>query len=517
VSSRVGDETIRQFGTGTSSRDPLIGTTVDSYQVESVVGTGAMGIVYRGVHNVIGKAVAIKVLKPDYADDPEMVQRLVREARTVNAIRHPGIVDIFGFGTLPRSGQPYIVMDLLEGEPLDAFIAREAPVPVRTAGAILEELLSALHAAHQVGVVHRDLKPGNVFLEALPEGGFKLKVIDFGLARQADKAGGSIRPTNPGTLIGTPAFMAPEQVLGQKLSPATDLYAVGGIAYQLLTGHLPHEAPSAIEVLSQKMSHDPIRPKQWNPKLSDELDAWVMSMLAREIPDRLGDADEARRQLRRLLDVRTLSGPQVPGTQGPIPRGSQGGVVPKKSWVGPQPSTSEKASDVSTEDHYSPFAQTQGALPVPELTPPNRTMPYGHAVPDHLKQTSPLPVMREVPDVTLRPGQLRADGADTTDPLRPAEPLPAVTPPAFTPPNFSPPEPAPTLLLRPESTAPPGEPVPTLLMRPESAAPPATTRPPPEADGDDESLAPSRTPLVLALIGTIAALLAGLWWLFSLK
>lgn len=502
MSSRVGDETIRQFG-GPPRGDPLIGTTVDSYEVDSVVGAGAMGIVYRGVHNVIGKAVAIKVLKPDYADDPDMVQRLIREARTVNAIRHPGIVDIFGFGTLPKTGQPYIVMDLLEGEPLDAFIAREAPVPVRVAGPILEELLGALHAAHQVGVVHRDLKPGNVFLEALPEGGFKLKVIDFGLARQADRAGGSIRPTNPGTLIGTPAFMAPEQVLGQKLSAATDLYAVGGIAYQLLTGHIPHEAPSAIEVLSQKMSHDPIRPKQWNPKLPDELDGWVMSLLAREVHDRLGDADEARRRLRRLLDTRTQSGPHA-AQAGPTPRAHpHAGVVPKREWndgrtILAEPEEHEKAADVSTEDHYSPFARTQGAMPVPQMTPPRPTEPYGMpSVPEHLKQTSKLPSQPEY-DETIRPGQLlaRQYGVSGTEP---EHDVAAVEPPMPTP------------------LAPPSRVVKTAILAPEPQPPPAAITQSDAEDTQQPAPSPSRTPLVLALIGTITALLVGLWWLFSLK
>lgn len=498
MSSRVGDETIRQFG-GPPRGDPLIGTTVDSYEVESLVGAGAMGIVYRGVHNVIGKAVAIKVLKPDYADDPEMVQRLIREARTVNAIRHPGIVDIFGFGTLPRTGQPYIVMDLLEGEPLDVYIKREAPVPLRTAGPILEELLGALHAAHQVGVVHRDLKPGNVFLEALPEGGYKLKVIDFGLARQADKAGGSIRPTNPGTLIGTPAFMAPEQVLGQKLSAATDLYAVGGIAYQLLTGHLPHEAPSAIEVLSQKMSHDPIRPRQWNPKLPEELDAWVMSLLAREIHDRLGDADEARRRLRRLLDTRTQSGPHA------VRPNSGSGVVPKREWVNDgrtliAGAEGEKAADVSTEDHFSPFAQTQGALPIPQMTPPRPTEPYGlPSVPEHLRQTSKLPVQSDVNDETIRPGMLSARSY-SPDATEPETSVPAVTPPMPTP-----------------QAPPPHQLMKTAILPPAPAEQPASATQPDPEDTLQPALQPSRAPLVLALIGTIGALIAGLWWLFSLK
>ena len=153
-------------------------------------------------------------------------------------------------------------------------------MPAKETYPLIDELLGALAAAHQVGVIHRDLKPGNVFVENKPDGKRAIKVIDFGLARQADRAGGSVRPTNPGTLLGTPAFMAPEQVLGTKVSPETDLYAVGGIAYQMLTNHLPHEAPSAIEVLSQKMKHDPIRPKQWQPQLPEELLAPLVDVIS---------------------------------------------------------------------------------------------------------------------------------------------------------------------------------------------------------------------------------------------
>ncbi len=302
------DETINDFR-GPMGRDPLLGSRIDDYEVQSVIGTGAMGIVYRVQHAVIGKPAALKVLKPDYADDPDMVQRLIREARTVNAIRHPGIVDIFGFGTLPN-GQSYIVMDLLEGEPLDAWVKREAPASFKKVAPILDEILGALHAAHLVGVIHRDLKPGNVFYESHPEGRNPVKIIDFGLARQADRAGGSVRPTNPGTLIGTPAFMAPEQVLGTKVFPATDLYAVGGIAYQMLTGRIPHEAPSAIEVISQKMKFDPVPPRQWVPSIDEDVDSWVMMLLEREPDRRPESADDARRLLRRLMDGRTRADEQ---------------------------------------------------------------------------------------------------------------------------------------------------------------------------------------------------------------
>lgn len=375
---KPGDETINDFR-GPMGRDPLVGSRVDDYEVQSIIGAGAMGIVYRVQHAVIGKPAALKVLKPDYADDPDMVQRLIREARTVNAIRHPGIVDIFGFGTLPN-GQPYIVMDLLEGEPLDAWVKREAPAPFKKVWPILDEILGALHAAHLVGVIHRDLKPGNVFYESHPEARSHVKIIDFGLARQADRAGGSVRPTNPGTLIGTPAFMAPEQVLGTKVFPATDLYAVGGIAYQMLTGRIPHEAPSAIEVISQKMKFDPVSPKQWVPTLDDDIESWVMMLLDREPERRPESADDARHMLRRIADGRTRSddrlkpvapvqqktilrtevptalvssqppvgAPALPSNQTPAPKLSNQTPAPKPSNQTPAPKRSSGSQPVLT-------------------------------------------------------------------------------------------------------------------------------------------------------------------------
>ena len=421
MASRIGDETIRNVNLATVA-DPVLGQVVDSYKIESLIGSGAMGMVYRGVHQIIGKAAAIKVLKADYADDPEMVQRLIREARTVNAIRHPAIVDIFGFGTL-RSEQPYIIMDLLEGDPLDEYLKEHAPMKLRQVAPFLDELLSALSAAHAVGVIHRDLKPGNVFVESKPDGQKGIKVIDFGLAKQADRAGGSVKPTNPGTLLGTPAFMAPEQVLGSKVTPATDLYAVGGIAYQMLTNHLPHEAPSAIEVLSQKMSHDPIRPRQWQPALDEDLDAWVMRLLHREPEQRFQEAEDARRALRRITDGRTS------GNRVALNRASATGVVPKREWgdaktvmtesVAPVPAEA-KAADVSTDNHFSPWAKTNvehpEMLPEPAVTPTTRPrfqssrleLPTTSADPEEILQSQSGPAVAPHPgeqtDVALGPG-----------------------------------------------------------------------------------------------------------------
>lgn len=359
--TKVGDETIRSTAPGAGG-DPLLGEVVQSYKIQSLIGIGAMGMVYRGVHQIIGKAAAIKVLKADFSEDPDMVQRLIREARTVNAIRHPAIVDIFGFGTLP-SGQPYIVMDLLEGNPLDQYIKSRAPMKLRHASPLLDELLSAICAAHAVGVIHRDLKPGNVFVESKPDGQLGIKVIDFGLAKMATRAGGSVKPTNPGTLLGTPAFMAPEQISGTKVTPATDLYAVGGIAYQMLTNRFPHQAPSAIEMLSLKMAQDPIPPKQLIPTLDVDLDGWVMKLLSREPEKRYQTAEEARRVLRRITDGRTSSTGNRPALIRPIDSDAQ------TLTQHPDPSLEEGGPEVSTDHNKmpSPWAETKlGPSSAPE-------------------------------------------------------------------------------------------------------------------------------------------------------
>ena len=265
-------------------------------------------------------------------------------------------------------------MDLLEGDPLDEYLKEHAPMKLRQVAPFLDELLSALSAAHAVGVIHRDLKPGNVFVESKPDGQKGIKVIDFGLAKQADRAGGSVKPTNPGTLLGTPAFMAPEQVLGTKVTPATDLYAVGGIAYQMLTNHLPHEAPSAIEVLSQKMAHDPIRPRQWQPdprrgarRLGDEP---ALARARAALPGRRRGTPRAAPHHRRahLAAARAIARASPAASTGVVPR-REWGEAKTLVTESVAPETAEKAADVSTDNHVSPWAKTNIEHPVTEPEP----------------------------------------------------------------------------------------------------------------------------------------------------
>jgi eukaryotic-like serine/threonine-protein kinase len=240
------------WATDPSIKDPLIGTSVCGYVIKGRLGQGGMGIVYEGEQPMIGKRVAIKVLRAEIAQDPEQVQRLVSEARAVNAVGHRGIIDVFGYGEL-TDGRQCIVMEYLDGEPLSDLLIRNhnenRETPVLEVLLILEEILSALGGAHGAGVIHRDLKPSNVFLCKQRDGSRFVKVIDFGIAKLG--VIGSTPSTRASLMIGTPSYMAPEQARGGSVSPALDLYAVGVMAFEMLTGQLPFVGDSVVAVLMQ--------------------------------------------------------------------------------------------------------------------------------------------------------------------------------------------------------------------------------------------------------------------------
>ncbi|MBM4380913.1 MAG: serine/threonine protein kinase, partial [Deltaproteobacteria bacterium] len=208
------------------AEDPLIGRTLGEYVVRRRLGVGGMGLVYEGEQPLIHRRVAIKVLKPELVQQPELLRPLLAEARAVSAVHHPGIIDIFGFGDLPGVGQ-YIVMEFLDGEPLDAAITRRAPFPAAEVLHVLDQVLAALGAAHAAGVIHRDMKPSNVFLARDSAGSTYVKLLDFGLAKHADVPHGLARQTRQSVMVGTPEYMSPEQAMGQTVGPMSDLYAVG--------------------------------------------------------------------------------------------------------------------------------------------------------------------------------------------------------------------------------------------------------------------------------------------------
>jgi serine/threonine-protein kinase len=323
------EETVRGL---VADRDPLIGTEVSGYLVKGRLGQGGMGIVYEGEQPLIGKRVAIKVLRPEVAEDPEVVKRLVAEARAVNQVGHRGIVDVFGFGQLP-DGRHCMLMEYLEGESLEhvltALREQHRIMPILETLHILDELLSALAAAHSAGVVHRDLKPSNIYLCTQRDGTRFVKVLDFGIAKVG--VVGAAPSTNASLMVGTPAYMAPEQAGGGMVSPALDLYGVGCIAYELLTGHQPFTATSVVEMLLKHRDEIPARPSERVLSLPDVMDDFVMRLLQKKPADRYASADEARKAIAPLKKELSKSSARMPE------------LAPK---VSPSPSTKSEAPQV---------------------------------------------------------------------------------------------------------------------------------------------------------------------------
>ncbi|WP_426733546.1 protein kinase domain-containing protein [Myxococcus faecalis] len=280
-------------------RDPLIGLKLGEYELRARVGVGGMGLVYEGIQPLIGKRVAVKVLRPELAHSTEQVERLLAEARAVNAIRHRGIIDIFGFGQVP-DGRQYIVMEYLEGQPLDAVLSERTRLPVQEALPILDEVLAALAAAHGAGVVHRDLKPSNIFMVHQPDGSRYVKVLDFGLAKRGQGPTGRTAQTRTDMVVGTPEYMAPEQARGQEVGPMTDLYALGVVTFEMVTGRLPFIGSSPVDLLMKHVEARPPRPSEFVPDLPPALDAFILQMLTKDPEARPNSADALRQQLHKL-------------------------------------------------------------------------------------------------------------------------------------------------------------------------------------------------------------------------
>jgi serine/threonine-protein kinase len=309
-----------------SARDAELqtGTVVGEYQITGKLGAGGMGTVYAGVHPVIGKKVAIKVLNGALSDDAGMVTRFVQEARAVNQIGHRNIVDIFAFGQL-QNGRHYFVMELLPGKSLKARLDGEA-MPYGEAFGILLDVCDALTAAHAEGIVHRDLKPDNIHLAEAKTGEKTVKLLDFGIAKLL-RADEGLASTRTGVPMGTPLYMSPEQCLGRNVDARTDLYSLGVIMFEIFTGHLPFAGPSYIETVNGHLQSPPPRPST----LADvpaPLEALILRCLEKDPANRPQSTVELRAELVRVATAlgaelpRKLSGVHVPvgARSTPLPR-----------------------------------------------------------------------------------------------------------------------------------------------------------------------------------------------------
>ncbi len=274
----------------------------DRYEIEASIGRGGAGVVYRARQLGLDRIVAVKVLHENVAFSARELERFRREAVTTGRLRHPNIVTVHDFGTLP-DGRSYLVLEYLSGPSLDKWIVERGAVAPDLAAEIVKAVCSAVQASHAQGVIHRDLKPSNVILP--PDGGDAalLKVVDFGVARLRE---GDSSLTG-GLVIGTPAYVAPEVIEGDAAGVPADVYSIGLIAYELLTGRRPFTGQTSYSFLYQHLSKDPPAPSSLAPGLSVALDAVVLRALAKdpakryETPLEFGDAFEivAREAARR--------------------------------------------------------------------------------------------------------------------------------------------------------------------------------------------------------------------------
>jgi eukaryotic-like serine/threonine-protein kinase len=247
------------------SDDALIGSVVDGrYEVESAIGEGGMGTVYRVRHKALGKRFALKALRKDLAADGEIAARFIQEARTAAAVSHPGLVEITDFGRL-ESGQVYFVMELLEGRSLASLLRTGGPLPAERGLAIVRQLVNALKAAHDSSIVHRDLKPDNIHISKGDGDRDLVKIVDFGLA----KVIGSSKLTRSGMVFGTPHYMSPEQASGELVDHRADIYALGIVMYEMFTGKVPFEADSYMGVLTKHIHMTPAPPSELRSELKE--------------------------------------------------------------------------------------------------------------------------------------------------------------------------------------------------------------------------------------------------------
>ncbi len=283
------------------------------YRVLGPLGEGGMAIVQRAHDEVLGRDVAVKVLRPALADDPEFVRRFRREAQHAAALHDPHIVTIHDLGVDPVTGADYIVMQLVDGTTLEALLARRRRLPLSQALRIAEETAAALQVAHDHGIVHRDVKPGNILLDR--EG--SVLVADFGIARAAG-AGGA---TTSGVVIGSAQYVSPEQVAGDPITPASDIYSLGVVLYELVTGQRPFDGPSAAVIALQRLRSDPPPPSTVASDVPPEIDEIVLRALARSPVDRYPSAAEMaiaidRFRLEHLGGVRRSgAAPRVPSAE----------------------------------------------------------------------------------------------------------------------------------------------------------------------------------------------------------
>jgi len=293
--------------------DTVIGKTLDGrYRIDSVLGRGGMGIVYRATHIHLDTVCAVKVLHPELVSNQGAIERFRREARAAGRIQHPNAIQVTDFG-VAADNVVYLVMELVHGPTLRELMRDEGPMTLERVGPILSQVCAAVQAAHDSGVIHRDLKPDNIIVQS-HTGGERIKVLDFGIAKLRER---NLAPdsnslsepiptentlTEAGMLIGTPQYMSPEQCRARKLDPRSDVYSLGVVVYEMLAGKLPYSGETPIEIVVKHIQHDVPRIRDVMPSIPPPIEDIVAKALAKDPDDRFATATEFSDAFERARD-----------------------------------------------------------------------------------------------------------------------------------------------------------------------------------------------------------------------
>ena len=331
---------------GAGDKDILIGRTIGRYEIVSQVGQGGMARLYRAKHKFLPQEFAIKFLFGEFAANPQIVTRFHREAQTVSKIKHPNIVQTVDFGQTDE-GLPFMVMEFIEGASLSQFIAMHHPLPLPVVADLAKQLASGLSAAHSQGFVHRDLKPGNVMITERPEG-LHATILDFGLVHLKEQSDEDVsKLTRSGQILGTPAYMSPEQIDGTGVSAKTDLYALGIVIHELITGKAPFSG-SMSSVMNQHLFES-------TPELPQAggIEKIAQQLLQKQPDDRPENAQAVYTRLDELLQSKALEEAQKSrGSQNILPANDEAEVTHHE-----RPKTSQtefELASVSTPQRFNP-------------------------------------------------------------------------------------------------------------------------------------------------------------------
>ena len=378
--------------TGMEPVDELIGRTIGSYKVTKALGKGGMGAVYAGFHPVIGSRVAIKFLHPQYSTDQKIVERFFNEARAVNIIGHDNVLKILDLN-VTDDNRHYFVMEFLLGRALQAIVQPDKPIDLDTSGPILLQTCNALQAAHSKGIIHRDLKPDNIYLITLQGRKNFVKVVDFGIAKLTDAGGASTGKTQTGMVMGTPAYMSPEQGSGEtsKIDARSDVYSLGIMMYQMATGRLPFPGSNFGEVLMGHLQKTPPPPREIVPEIPEDYEAVILKCIEKQQDARYQSMSELHDAIFDVMQAHGISSelPFADETEEMPPL--DGATIPAHPSKPPGARTSNPRHGQQSGPPRQPTGSARpNTNPNRNTRPPGSRTQSGKTVPPQKKSNLPL-------------------------------------------------------------------------------------------------------------------------------